>query len=480
MTAHVTGSGAGGITDQLVAWSLSLRWRDVDEHAQQAARRHLLDTLGCLIAGSRQALTARVRETLAAVRTGGDTPVPGHGQTHDLLDATYLAGVAAHGLELDDGYREGSTHPGAVVIPAALATAWHANANVETLLEAVVIGYETMTLIARLAHPAMRRKGFHPTATSGVFGAVLAAAHLRQLDAGKRRHALGLAASSAAGLFAFVSGGADVKRLHPGHAAREGVFAALLAERGLEGPPAVLEGVDGFFQAYAEPQAAATSFALPPHGPWGVAGCYLKPYPCCRHLHPAIDAVFALRAEHGLQAAEIDRAEIETYTIAAEHARIGWQDFASSQLSFPFVIATALRHGAVALPHFGTAARQDAATLALCGRVQITASDAMDEIYRHGRPARVTLHARGQTFTAERHEALGSPPMPMTMAAVEVKFMGLTRDIIGAVQSQRLLDHIAAADGQSPARNLIALTLPKSEDQFSPENPHEQEPATYR
>jgi 2-methylcitrate dehydratase PrpD len=448
-----------GVTAQLIDWTLALRWNDVDVNAQLATRRHLLDTLGCIIAGAQQDLTKNVAATLTAIRASGDVVVPGLTQRSDLLDAVYLAGVSAHGLELDDGYREGSTHPGAVVIPAAIATAFANNANVEELLTAIIAGYEVMTTIARLAHPAMRKRGFHPTATSGVFGATIAAALLRKLNRRQLAHALGIAASSAAGLFAFVSGGADVKRLHPGHAAREGVFAVLLAQNNLQGPPAVLEGVDGFFQAYADATAAQKSFVLPPQGAWGVTRCYLKPYPCCRHLHPAVDAVFEIVQTQNLRADEIERVDIETYGIAAEHAQIGWNDFASSQLSFAFVIATALRHGAVELQHFSTDARSDALTNALCERVHVRASATMDERYREGRPASVTIIARGKSFTAERDEALGSPQHPLDERAVETKFSTLVDGVIGERQRQHLIAQLRETG--IGARDLLAWTVPR-------------------
>ena len=121
----------------------------------------------------------------------------------------------------------------------------------KALIEAMVAGYETEIAIGRACHPDLRQRGFHPAAAVGVFGAAMAAGKLRGLAAGQLANALGIAASSAAGLFAFVNGGADIKRLHAGHASREGLQAALLAEQGVEGPPDVIEARDGFMQAFA-------------------------------------------------------------------------------------------------------------------------------------------------------------------------------------------------------------------------------------
>ena len=102
----------------------------------------------------------------------------------------------------------------------------------------MVAGYETEITLARACHPDLRQRGFHPTSAVGPFGAAMAAGKLRGLAADRLGNALGIAASSAAGLFAFVNGGADIKRLHAGHAAREGPAGALLAERASRARPA--------------------------------------------------------------------------------------------------------------------------------------------------------------------------------------------------------------------------------------------------
>ena len=98
-----------------------------------------------------------------------------------------------------------------------------------------------------------------------------------------------------AGLFAFVNGGADIKRLHAGHASREGMQAALLAEQGVEGPPNVIEARDGFMQAFAFGRTdKARPITLPPAAEFGITDCYIKPYACCRHIQPAVEAMFGL------------------------------------------------------------------------------------------------------------------------------------------------------------------------------------------
>ena len=162
--------------------------------------------------------------------------MPGRRRRADLLDAAYIAGTAGHGIELDDGYRQGSVHPGVVTVPAIISLGYEKGISGRAALEAVIIGYETVAAIARACHPDLRQRGFHPTGAVGVFGAAAASARLLALPAEQIFNALGIAASSAAGIFAFINGGADIKRLHAGHASREGLQAALQAQGGIEGP----------------------------------------------------------------------------------------------------------------------------------------------------------------------------------------------------------------------------------------------------
>ena len=120
--------------------------------------------------------------------------------------------------------------------------------------------------------------------------------------------------------------------------------AALLAERGVDGPPNVIEGRDGFMQAFAYDASKARPVELPPTVPFGITDCYIKPNPCCRHLQPAVEALIGILNDEKIATDEVRQVAVETYRIAAEHAATGWDDFASSQLSFRYLMALALKY----------------------------------------------------------------------------------------------------------------------------------------
>jgi 2-methylcitrate dehydratase PrpD len=447
--------GRSGASDALVDFVAGLRLAALTDDVRHYARRHLLDTVGVMIAGAGGDVAARAEQMVASVRPPGRIPVPGRARRADLLDAAFLGGTAAHGIELDDGYRQGSAHPGCCTVPAALATAYERNAGGKALLEAVVAGYETATALARACHPDLRQRGFHPTPVVGVFAAAMAVGKLRGLPADRLADALGIAGSSAAGLFAFVNGGADVKRLHAGHAAREGMQAALLAEQGVEGPPGVLEGRDGFFQAFARAEKAR-AFELPP--PFGITDCYIKPYPCCRHVQPAIEAVVDLLAAETIATDEITRVNVETYRVAAEHAHAGWDDFASAQLSFHYLMALALQFRAIELAHFEEQARRDPALIALTKKIHVTAPPEIDRLYPQQRPARVTVTTARGTFTRQAEEALGSRQVPLDDDGLEAKFDGLVGPVLGASRAAELAKQFWAIEEIENVAPLVEAT----------------------
>jgi len=442
----------GSTTAALVEFVSELRYAAIPDEARHYARRHLLDTVGVMIAGAAGDVASRAEAVLATVRPAGRIPVPGRARRADLIDAAFLGGTAAHGIELDDGFRQGSVHPGCVVIPAALALGCARRSDGQALMQAIVAGYETVIAIGRACHPDLRQRGFHPTAAVGVFGSAAAAGKLGALSPDRLANAFGLAASSAGGLFAFVNGGGDIKRLHAGHAAREGLQAALLADQGVEGPPGVLEARDGFMQAFSRAEKARV-ITLPP--PFGITDCYIKPYPCCRHIQPAVEALIGLLADKNIASDEVERIEVATYRIAAEHAETGWDDFASAQLSFPYLIGLALKFRAIKLEHFADEVRRDPGFAAIARKLTVTAPPDVDRLYPQLRPARVTVTTARGSFTRQADEALGSRIVPLDDAAIEAKFLDLVGPVLGTARAKALAEQLWSVDAISDVAPLV-------------------------
>lgn len=448
-----------GATARLAEFCAGLQFEHLDDAARRALRRHLLDTLGAAIAGSRGAPARIAARTLAELGSGGEVPVPGFNRRWQRLSAAYLLGASAHGLELDDGYRAGSVHPGAPVVPAVLASAWGNKVSGARIAAAIAAGYEVVTRVAETLHPASRKRGFHNTPIAGVLGASAASACVLGLDAGQTAHALGVAASSAAGLFAFLHGGGEIKRLHPGFAAREGLFAALLARNGMTGPAGVLEIEDGFLQAFAGFADAQKLVAGLGEG-FNVARCYIKPYACCRHLHPGIDAVVAVAREEGVGAVDIEGIEIGTYAIAAGHAHGGWEDMPAAQMNYRFCTALAATKGRVGIAEFDESHLTDPRLALLAEKVRVSVDPACEAEYPRLRSANVLV----RTKAGARHhryidEPLGSVRHPLTDEALVRKFQDLATPVLGADPSRQLQELVQMLDTLSDADSLLKATV---------------------
>src|SRR5205807_7249291 len=150
-----------GATAAIVDFVRRLNYAALGDEVIHYARRHLLDTVGVMIAGAGGEVATRAEAVLGAARPPGRIPVPGRARRADLLDAAFLGGTAAHGIELDDGFRQGSVHPGCVVVPAALALAHQDRATGVAVLDAIDAGYETSISIARACHHEPRPRGYH-------------------------------------------------------------------------------------------------------------------------------------------------------------------------------------------------------------------------------------------------------------------------------------------------------------------------------
>jgi len=451
---------AAGATGLIVQFTGALRYDALPDEVRHYARRHLLDTVGVMIAGAGGTIATQAEAVIKSVRPAGKIPVPGRARRADLLDAAFLGGTAAHGIELDDGYRHGSAHCGCVIVPAVLSVAYDRRASGRALIEAMVAGYETNIALARACAPELRQRGFHPTSAVGPFGAAMATAKLRGLSAPQFANALGIAASSAAGLFAFVNGGGDIKRLHAGHASREGLQAALLAELGVEGPPGVIESRDGFMQAFAFGRVdKARPIQLPPAADFGITDCYIKPYACCRHIQPAVEATFGLLNDENIAFEDISKIEVETYKIAAEHAHVPWDDFASAQLSFPYLMGLAARYRGIRFEHFDDKTRSDPAFDEFAQKLTVSAPAEIDQLYPKLRPARVTVTTPQGKFVRQADEAWGSRLVPLDDDGLIAKFHGLVAPVFGDARAKDLsarLWNIEALDDVAPLVEAMA------------------------
>ncbi len=421
----------------------------LDDRLLELAGRYTLDTLGCIVFGADQPWS-RAAAT-HALTTGGDgrSAVIGAESSTTPAMAAFANGAAAHAFELDDVHEEAISHPGAVVVPAALAVAEETGATVDELLIAIAVGYEAMGRAGIAVGPASHMLGgFHPTSMSGVFGAAAAVAILLGFDAAQLTAAFGIAASLASGTMEFAASGGMAKRIHAGRAAEGGTTAALLVANGLEGAADGLAGRYGFCRVFtSEPHTELLTEGL--GGRWMLDEITIKPYAACSDIHPMIQAAQELRFEHDLSADTIDRIEAFGPTKAAtQNSLDGTASVMAAQYSAQWNIAAAI----VADPRDPAtyAAERIAAPelAALQDRVvSVEASPQFDATYawKMGGGVRITLTS-GEVLERQVHGQKGSMHDPLMPEDVLAKFQALTA-------GRPALDGLAAAAVGRAARS---------------------------
>src|SRR5687767_14307052 len=298
MTREKTGTAGEVATAQvnatrtLARFIAQSRWEALPEPVRQEAKRTLLNFLGCALGGCRD---PAVEHALAVLRVYSGPPqasVLGRGERLDLLSASFINGAAANAHDFDDTHLPTVIHPAAPVVPAALALCESASLSGAQLLHAIVLGVEVECRVGNAVTPWHYAHGWHITSTCGVIGAAAAAAKLLNLDESRTINALGLAANQACGLIESL--GTMAKSISVGNAPRNGLFAALLAERGYTASPQTIEGPRGFAHVMGEgPDLARIDEGLGKD--WESARNTYKPYPCGIVLHPVIDALLDLR-----------------------------------------------------------------------------------------------------------------------------------------------------------------------------------------
>ena len=436
-------AGASEPTRRLARFVSTLTYDDLDEPTLDATRNALVDTIGACYAGARTDAGSLMLKYTVTFK-GDAATVVGRDQRTVPHIAALANGTTAHALDVDDGHRGASAHPGSPVIPAALALAEAHGADGPQLLAATVAGYEAVVATAVAVQPSHRERGFHATATAGCFGAAAASSRVLGLDETRTAHALGLAGTQAGGLFEFLAKGSMSKRFHPGRAAMAGVMAAELAATGFDGPDTILGGEDGFLNAFADTNDRTPFERL--GDPFAVTETYLKPYPCCRHIHGPIDAVLAMRAE-GLSPDDVASIRVETYGLAARHDNTAIENLLDAQMSLPFGVAVALVTGDASLARFApeNAADNDVSRLLDC--ISVVETDAMNDLYPETRPATVVV----ETTTGERldrlvRHPLGGAESPLSAAAVEEKFRDLSEGALDPETCESVLDALWSVD----------------------------------
>ena len=396
--------------------------RPVEEADRKRAALHLLDWLGCALIGA----TSPAGMALAAYGMDDSGPCFAAGtKGRSAGEAAFVNGGLGNVFELDDVHRTAILHAGDVVVPAALALAQRDGADGAALLDAIVKGYEVAIRIGSAA-AASGYSAWYNSGTCGVFGAAMAAGSILKLGPDALADALGQAGMQASGIWQCRLEPTFSKQLGTAHAARAGLVSAQLAKAGFPGARRILEGELGFFEAYY-PRADQGMVLAAPDGPWKISEVSFKPWPACRHAHPAIEAALALRDS----AAPSSISSIGVWTYGAA---IDFCDDAEpesdhdARFSLQHCIAAALARGAPELDDFSGPARADQDIAELRRKVTLHADAEFTGRFPEAYGARIEIGLADATKAVESViTAKGDPENPMSADELEAKFTMLAQ-----------------------------------------------------
>ncbi|MBN9580825.1 MAG: MmgE/PrpD family protein [Afipia sp.] len=451
-------------TATLAAYVAGLTYDDIPADVLARAKALTLDFLGSAVrARSEAESTPSLLAMLKALGldSDGDATVCGDGRTYTPAVAALLNGALGHSLDFDDTHADSSLHPSAPVVPAALAVGEIMGSSGRDVLTAIVAGYEVCCRLGNALDPTSHyARGFHPTATAGTYGAAAAAAKLYGLTADQIVAAFGVSGSQAAGSLQFLVNGAWNKRYQVGAAAMNGVIAASLAREGFVGAIDSVEGKHGLLVGYtddAHPDKAVADLGRV----YETMKIGVKPYPSCRYTHAAIDALIALRREHNLTPENIRSVEIGLHrngiTLTGDaatkrHAR----SVVGGQFSMFFTGALALDQGSFGWDDYKRLG--DPAIEALADRIEVV-QDARLEGKSHPFGARVSIDSGEGLLERLVPDPSGEPSLFPDAAAMRLKFLQLTRPVLGE-RAGRFADAVLALDTFDRVGTVTELARP--------------------
>lgn len=358
------------VLEQIAERIVSFNLKAITPQAIMLSRTAIIDTLGVTLAGAIEPCTTNLLRTPGVASAPGVCTIFGTAQKTSALDATFINGTASHALDYDDFSQPMGGHQSAPLVAPLMAIAEERGASGLELLQSYVVGIETEIRLARAVNFYHYDKGWHPTATLGVFGAAAAAGHLLKLDAKKQAIALAIAASFASGIKA--NFGTMVKPLHVGQCARNGLLAVLMADAGYDANPEALEHHQGFFNAFNgkgnydaslifENWANPLEVLSPSMG--------LKQFACCGSTHPAVTMALQLRQQETFSPQDIEKVDIMPHRRRLPHTNNpDPQTPLAAKFSVQYAVARALVDGAVRLDDFEGEAHFDSKVRAIMAK----------------------------------------------------------------------------------------------------------------
>lgn len=362
-----------GVTQALTKWICECNWEDVSPSVQVSVNRSFINWFACALGGSQDPAVAQCLAAVADLNGTQHVHIIGRAEKTDVLNAAFVHAISSNILDFDDTHWATGIHPTGPVASALMAWAGHQTVSGQAFQHALLLGMEVACRVGLAVSPEHYRRGWHITSTCGVFGAAVAVGRLMKLSPLQMSWALGHAATQSSGLVASL--GSMAKSVNIGHAAKNGILAAVLAQRNVTSNAHILEAPHGF--SHVMGHHASMSPVLHRLGEhWETELNTFKPYPCGFVMHPVIDACLSLLKARDISPDEIVSMELMVNPIAKLRAhRPNPKDGLEAKLSLEHAAAVCLLHQCAGVSEFTDAAVHHPGVASLRQRVAIVTNE---------------------------------------------------------------------------------------------------------
>lgn len=442
-------------TDRLLGFLATLTFKDLPNEVVARTKDLILDWFGSTVAG-RSARPTKIMEQWANQMgpTTGRSECLTNGRLTSPVFATMVNGASSHVVEQDDVHNGSVVHPGATVIPAALATAQDLGVSGRELILGIVSGYEMAIRVGRYLGPS-HYEVFHTSGTAGTLGAAVAVGKILGLSEDRLRDAVGSAGTQAAGLWEFLRDAADSKQLHTAKAGADGLLSAYGSHWGLLGARQILEGPQGMGVAFSQsPRPEALSQGMGER--WAVLETSLKWHASCRHTHPSADALEQVMMGHNLSWEDIESVEAHVHQAAIDvlGPAVEARTIHQSKFSMPFVLALIALKGHASITDFTEENLHDPDIRDLMRRVSMVQDGEVERAYPERWVGRVRVTTRrGSEYVGKVDVPKGDPGNFLSREVIQQKVERLAR--FGGVRDERMVSRAIAL-----IEDLDILTVP--------------------
>ena len=449
-----------GITDTIAGFIVDTGYEQLPRQVIDCAKRAILDCLGCALAGSVEPSSKIVTEYISEVGGKAEAGVIAAGFNSAAPEAALANGTMAHALDYDDVAVSWIGHPSVTLLPAVLALGERGKLSGREVLEGYILGFEVGARLGATIGFGHYIWGWHATVTLGTMAAAAAASKMLRLNAHQTAMALGIAASLAGGTRQ--NFGTMTKPFHAGSAARNGVMAALLAQRGFTADGAIVESPMGFcklFSGGADYDIAKVTQGLGDTFDIVSPGVSIKPYPCCRLTHRCIDAILYLIMEYRPSPDDVDRVECRTseaipQVVIHSRPKAGLE----GKFSMQYCMAIALLDGEVGLRQFTDERVLEPKAQQLLKRVHFVHPQVVAPEEILSMPEAVTIRLRdGRELSHEVLVAKGDPPNPISEEELAAKYRDCASFVLSPQDTQISLDMVSHLEELRDVTELMHL-----------------------